>query len=136
MRLLWLCSWIVIGCAKGPVEIAIGQDVCDHCRMVITDIRFAAEIVNQNGKVFKFDSIECMVAHRADVANIHSLWVQDFLNPSEWIEAHQAVYLKSENLPSPMGGFLSAYAQESAAAAAREQYGGLLRTFDQLKADR
>jgi copper chaperone NosL len=136
MRLLWLCSWIVIGCAKGPAEIAIGQDVCDHCRMVITDIRFAAEIVNQNGKVFKFDSIECMVSRHADIANVHSSWVKDFHNPSAWVDAQQAVFLRSESLPSPMGGFLSAYAQESVAAAAREQHGGLLRTFDQLKADR
>jgi len=132
MRLLLLFSLLLVGCSKQPTEIDIGKDACTRCMMIIADVRFASEIVSETGKVFKFDSIECMTAQKANISNIHSIWVKNFNDPTGWLDARNANFLKSKTLPSPMGGFLSAYALPSQAQDAQARYGGELANWTQL----
>jgi copper chaperone NosL len=49
--------------AKGevgiPVDIDPG-DMCQSCKMAISQKKYAAEFVDKDGGVFKFDDIGCM----------------------------------------------------------------------------
>lgn len=125
------------GCEPTPQPIHTGSDTCDHCRMMITDNEFASQALNNQGKAFKFDSVECMAAfHQTHEQrdNLHSLWVPNFLQPDQWIAADQAMYLHSETLRSPMGLFLSAYATPEEARQMQQEYGGNLLSYEEVRA--
>jgi copper chaperone NosL len=110
-----------------PAEVHLGVEECAHCSMMISDRRFATQVLNTNGRSWKFDSIECLRAfmqagtlHRDE---LHSAWVTD-ANDEGWVRAEAAVYLQSDAVRSPMGGGLLAFAAAPAAHAAREDAGG------------
>jgi copper chaperone NosL len=127
---------LITGCEPKPQPIHFGSDQCDYCRMMITEQEFASQAVNMQGRAFKFDSVECMAAFdltAENQENIHSLWVPDFQNRGEWIEAKSAVYLHSETLRSPMGLFLSAYADRASATPILEEYGGEIVDYNRVK---
>jgi copper chaperone NosL len=118
------------GCSpSGPRPIRIGEEECAHCRMRISEARFAAQVTNARGRSWAFDSIECMVEwsqSEAEVpqADLAGLWVTNFDEPGDWIEASRAIYLHSEGLRSPMGVGLSAYRDSAGAEAQRRAHGG------------
>ncbi len=101
------------GCAPGPTPIRYGEDQCDFCRMTILDERYGAELVNSNGKIYRFDSIECLASHvetgDIDEEHVHSLWVADFGMPGTLVELQEATILHSQNIASPMGMNLAAF---------------------------
>lgn len=123
-------------CEPKPQEIHLGSDQCEYCRMMITEAEFGSQALNRQGRSFKFDSVECMAAFdltNETPENIHSLWVPDFLNRDEWLEATSAVYLHSETLRSPMGLFLSAYPDHESAQSMKDEYGGEIIDYNQVK---
>lgn len=98
-------SMFVAGCATGPSEIRYGEDVCVHCRMPIADPRFATELVNETGKVLKFDAIECAAAHAS--ANLADTEYEAYVHLpddlSQWVHADEAQFVRSAEIHSPMG---------------------------------
>jgi copper chaperone NosL len=115
-------------CDRGPQEIRIGQQECDHCRMMISQEQFAAQLITQQGRQYAFDAIECMAAlvdsGDGRELDVHSLWVPDFLNPGNWMEAESAWYLQSDGLRSPMALNFSAYSNEDFARSQQSEFGG------------
>jgi copper chaperone NosL len=124
--ILIMVTAILVGCDPKPQPIQLGSDQCAYCRMMITEQEFGSQIVNNQGRAYMFDSVECMAAFdiSEDDENFHSKWVPNFLNRDEWINAESAVYLHSETLRSPMGLNLSAYADRQSAEDMRDEYGG------------
>lgn len=122
-------------CNVGPKPIDYGTDGCHFCRMTIVDRQHAAEIVTDKGKVFKFDSSECMMNHLKDIdqKQVALYLVNDYNQPGELIDATEATYLISDRIPSPMGEFLTAFKTEQAAVDALMTYDGDLLTWEQLK---
>lgn len=121
---------MLTGCSEPkPATVVIGQDVGAFCGMVISDPRFAAQVVTKTGKTYKFDSIECMVAFLVEgtVADedIHSAWVSDYHAPGTWLRADEARYLQSALLRSPMGLNLSAFKTLDALEDMREEANGI-----------
>ena len=115
------------GCSQDPKPIHINSDECAHCKMMITDPRFAAQIVNSQGKSITFDAIECMVRYYTANEETYTgarLWVSDFRNPGRWIAADDAVFVKSEVIQSPMGESLLALPSEQAAEEHMNEYPG------------
>lgn len=106
-------------CTPSPEPINYGHDDCEYCKMTIMDPKFGAEVVTQKGKVYKFDAIECMMDYMYDddftKDNIALYLINTFNNPGELFDATVASYLISDNLPSPMGAFLSGYQDEKSA---------------------
>jgi len=124
----------VAGCTVEPKPIEYGTDACTHCMMNIVDDQHAAQLVTGKGKVYKFDAIECMVNElkkESDTDFAYQL-VCDFRSPGKLIDARSAQYLISENLPSPMGAYLSAFSSEPAADSALIQFSGQLHTWEEL----
>ena len=103
--------------------------------MNIIDSQHAAEFVTEKGKVYKFDAIECMLNQmkKFDEAPIAIYLVSDYAAPGELTDATTASYLKTEAIPSPMGGFLSGFAKQENADSTHQETGGELYNWSELK---
>lgn len=123
-----------MGCSVSPKPIDYGHVGCHYCSMTIVDKQHAAQLVTTKGKVFNFDAVECMMNQLKDNQTEMALFlVNDFDQPGELVDATKTSYLISENIPSPMGAFLSAFAEEQAAQHALENNGGELYTWTEIK---
>lgn len=139
-NLQWM-SWLFVvsllwgGCTPSPTPIRYGQDNCANCQMLVMDNRFGAELVTDKGKVYVFDSIECLAWYREVPAEaVHSRWVTDYNLPGTLIDAAAAFYLSSDNLRSPMGVNLSAFSDEKIAASYQQDHGGEVLRWDGVTA--
>ncbi len=119
---------VLVGCAPSPEPIDYGVDTCIYCKMLITERQYGAVLVTQKGKVYKYDSVECMAAaylqQHLPHEEIHSLWTVRFDEPGTLIRATDAVFLHSPNLRSPMGLNVSAYSTRAFAEQTQARYGG------------
>ncbi len=135
MYLCLVLSFFVVSCEVGTEPIRFGEDQCDECKMTISDHRFGAEIVTKKGKIKKFDSVECLIDFVRDNGdqNLKFQMVVDYKNPKSLIEAQNAGYLISKKLPSPMGGFISAYQSTDLAKAQQKELAGAVYSWSNLK---
>jgi len=131
---LSLVLFIFASCEVSPKPINYGSDGCHFCSMIIVDKQHAAQIVTKKGKAFKFDAVECMLNHMKDIDTVEvALYFCNYYEqPGELIAAQEATYLISENIPSPMGEFLTAFDNMEAATAAKEENGGELYSWNEL----
>ncbi len=134
--ILPLLLLLLLGCSASPKAIDYGNDGCKHCKMTIVDEQHAAEIVTKKGKVYKFDATECMVyfLNELDVSEIKLYLSNNYAEPKTLIDATQATFLISENIPSPMGAYLSAFSSKEAAQKVKEAKGGDIYTWGELLA--
>lgn len=118
-------------CSQKPAVIHYGSDECAHCKMMITDAQFASQIVTDKGKAYKFDAIECMAVYyrmNKDELDEVTLYVSDYDNPGNWLNAKDAQYVKSKVVNSPMGESLLAFpSKEKAQKHISERPGKLLK---------
>jgi copper chaperone NosL len=120
---------------KGPVPIN-ADDACASCRMAISERRYAAELVEQDGTVYKFDDIACMLrfAHaHAKEASAARFYVTDYRTGQDWIDARQSYFVKlATSVSSPMASGLVAFRSSNDAAHVSSTPLGSPVTFDQL----
>lgn len=120
---------LLAACSPGPREIDFGNEECAHCKMTITDQRFAAEMVTTKGKVYVYDAVECLAAtinaKTVPENEVSSIWVMRYDAPGTFIDAAKAWYLRSEEVRSPMGLNLAAFETEAQYAAAAKRHEGL-----------
>ncbi|MEX2401983.1 MAG: nitrous oxide reductase accessory protein NosL [Rhodothermales bacterium] len=116
---------LMAGCSTGPRPIAYGDDVCHHCKMTASDARFGAEFVNEHGKVFVFDAIECLAAFVAsnEVA-AGTAYVTAITAPGALISVEDAFFARSESIMSPMGAHLGAFDSAQARDSFLDESGG------------
>lgn len=127
---------IFFSCNVSPKAIDYGSDGCHFCKMTIVDKVHAAEIVTKKGKVYKFDATECMVNSMGefDASEVKLYLSNNYTEPETLIDATQATFLISENIPSPMGAFLSAFINKADAEKTQSDKGGELYSWDELLA--
>jgi len=127
-RLVIFLFLIVLATACGgnaiqPVEIADG-DMCEFCRMAVSEQRYAAEFIDKDGDAHKFDEIGCMKAY----VKKHSIrdaiyFVKDYQS-RKWLQSGEAFFVHSTEFQTPMGGGIVAFSDQSAAAEAAGKYRG------------
>ena len=115
--------------------INTGKDQCSHCNMLIRDSQFSALAMDAE-KTHKFDAIECLVnfLKSKDETTFTQLLVADYSAGGKLINATAATYLKSKEIASPMGAYLSAYSSREVAEKVKKEKGGELMSWDELKA--
>ena len=125
---------ILISCTVSPKSIDYGNDGCHFCKMTIVDKSHAAEVVTKKGKVYKFDATECMInfMDEFDTSEIELYLSNNYTEPGELIDATEATYLISKNVPSPMGAFLSAFEEDEQAKIVQMEKDGKLYTWEEL----
>lgn len=105
-RFFWIILMVLVACTgkKTFEKIFLGKDACEHCRMVISDARFGAEIVNSKGKIYKFDSIECLLSYQKVYGKLDDrLYVVDTIHKDEMVEVDAAYFVEDPDTRSPMG---------------------------------
>jgi len=122
-------------CQIEPAEIAYGSDACHYCKMTIVDKAHAAQIVSTKGKAFKYDAIECMMndLKDRDSSDIGLMLVADYSHPGQQVNAEAAHFLVSEEIPSPMGAFLSAFSSTEDRVEVSVSNTGTAFTWEELK---
>lgn len=124
-------------CQTDPEPIHYGSDACSMCKMIIVDTHFGSELISSKGKIYKFDSIECLVRYlkKNDASNTYNnrLLVTDHSRPNTFVEAQSASYLHSEKLPSPMGESLSAFESKDSLQAYFNRFGGEQLTWEDVR---
>lgn len=113
--LLLILSVALVACSVKPQPIYYGSDACHFCKMTIVDNQHAAQVVTVKGKAYKYDAIECMMNHLADWDEpaVKLYLVNDYATPGELIDAQAGYYLISQAIPSPMGAFLTGFADQT-----------------------
>lgn len=105
---------LLASCSKGYKPIEYGSDGCTHCKMTIMDARYAAEVVTDKGKVYKFDDVLCLRQFMSEQAMNEeelSLFVEKYsTDKNDVIDAKQAAYIQDEFFASPMNGNYAAFA--------------------------
>ncbi|MCB0682376.1 MAG: nitrous oxide reductase accessory protein NosL [Saprospiraceae bacterium] len=130
-----LCIFLFLACRPAPQPIEYGSDLCDYCKMTIVDRQHAAEAVTGKGRAYRFDAIECLLNYIEPTSDTDwaFLLVADYEQPGVLIDAQESHYLISPNLPSPMGAFLSAFAEESAAQETQAAKDGRLYDWSSVR---
>jgi len=104
--------------------------------MLITDHEFGSELITQKGKVFKFDSIECLVAYAQMPGNYDpktsAVFVTSMLEPDVLFDAKTAMYVVSNDIQSPMGANLAAFRSHDDAKKAVKDSAAVHYTWDKL----
>ena len=131
-----LLPLLIFGCNASPKPIDYGNDGCHFCKMTIVDKLHAAEIVTEKGKIYKFDATECMInfIKEFDHSQIKLYLSNNYNNPESLIDATQATFLISKNIPSPMGAFLSAFETRKEASNIQSKKEGQLYSWKELLA--
>ncbi|WP_201337697.1 MULTISPECIES: nitrous oxide reductase accessory protein NosL [unclassified Nitratiruptor] len=119
--------WIILifislafwGCSKKdytkePAKMHWDRDMCERCKMAISERKFAVQAVDEQGRVYKFDDIGCyFLWHKLEhpEIKIKKIWITD-AKTGKWIDAKKAKYV--QNYITPMGyGFGALTPQEA-----------------------
>lgn len=132
----------LVACSRGPSDgpptLHFGQDVCSACTMIVSEPRYAAAIVPDDGRgdALPFDDIGCLFAweERHPDAPVRARWVHDHAGP-DWIRAESAWYVRSPDLRTPMGSGVVAVAGETEARDLRTERGGEVASWEELRAE-
>ena len=134
--LCYTLSVLMVGCqaprSNQPPEIRYGEETCAFCGMLISEERFAAALATATGETETFDDVGCLlhVFTRQDRSMAH-VWVHDY-SSGRWLEAPHAVFVHSDQVPTPMGGGLFAFSTQEAAEQFAREVHGTVRRFGQL----
>ena len=113
------------GCSRklndGPPRVRYGQDECALCGMIVTDERHAAAlraVVDGQTRDLLFDDIGDMVEYEQANPAIKAIrrYVHDF-ESRQWIDAAQSRFVRDEQVHTPMGSGILAFADETRARA-------------------
>lgn len=130
-NLIMLLSFFVLlisACNKQPEPINYAEDECEFCKMIVMDKRYGAELVTDKGKIYKFDSVECLIGYlqnkNLSKQNYSSVWVGNYSNPGNLIDAEKSFYLKNDEIRSPMGLNVLAVETQDQLKKVLDQFGG------------
>ncbi|BAF70886.1 hypothetical protein [Nitratiruptor sp. SB155-2] len=108
-QLLMVGLFFVTGCSKKdytkePPPIHWDRDLCDRCKMAISERKFAVQAVDDHQKVYRFDDIGCYVLWKRSHPDIHivKVWITD-AKTGKWIDAKKARYVKGYTTPMDFG---------------------------------
>jgi len=135
-KLLLLFIPILISCQPKQQAIHYGHDECHYCRMMIMDKQYGSELVSKTSKVYKFDSVECLINFLQqddfDEKETALIMVTPYDEPGVLMEAKNCYFLHSKGLPSPMGMYLTAFKSKDTAVATQKKLGGEIMSWKAL----
>jgi len=125
----------LFSCQPEVKPIDYGTAECDYCRMTVVDERYAAELVTSTSKAFVFDATECMLRYMNDHKTVEysMILVTNYLQPRQLIDAKKAFFIRSKNLPSPMGMYITGLSSKSEAESLQKEKGGEMYNFQSLQ---
>jgi nitrous oxide reductase accessory protein NosL len=113
MRLLTsiVFSMLVLACSSAPAEPVTpvwGKQACDHCMMLVSERRSAAQLMLPSGSRKFFDDVGCLAAWLDESGQVpHKAWVRAPIGDA-WIDAFAAHYSGGNRTPMDYGFLPSA----------------------------
>ncbi len=136
--LLLVLVLITTSCRRGDLRpTAIDKDdVCTACKMAISQMRYAGQIVDRDGSR-KFDDIGCMVKYinKNKIREIEgeiAFFVADYEDGKTWVRVRKAVFVKSGRIDSPMASGIGAFRDKESANRFIQKNGGEVIQIDRL----
>ncbi len=116
--LMALFAIFVAGCekkdfTKTAAKMHWDRDMCERCKMAISDRKFAVQAVGEDGKLYRFDDIGCLILWQAKERpdlKFKKIWITD-AETGEWIDAEKALY--TMDALTPMGYGFAAYSRKN-----------------------
>jgi copper chaperone NosL len=111
----------LVACSRGstgPAALDTRTEACAHCRMAVSDARFAAQLVAPREEPRFFDDVGCLrddLRERRPPAGAVA-YVADHRTKG-WARASAAVYSRVPWLATPMGSHLVAHADAASRSA-------------------
>lgn len=119
----------LISCQQsGPQDFLLEKDQCENCKMTITDLNYATELITEKGRVYKFDDLSCMTMYEgseAEKTKNSQKYVIDFPT-GKFVELPKATLISGGSIKSPMGGNTQAYTSKEEAQKAATTLGANL----------
>lgn len=93
--------------SKEPSKVHWDRDMCDRCKMVVSEKNHAVQITNiENGKNYKFDDIGCAVLwfkeENITWKNSAKIWIAD-IKTLKWLDARNAFFTTTNITPMGYG---------------------------------
>ncbi|CUT00526.1 copper chaperone NosL [Candidatus Kryptobacter tengchongensis] len=130
-----ILALLVYSCSKEikPEEIE-PHDICYLCKMAISQLNFATEIITPDGEVYKFDDIGCMIEFKKmrELPNGSVMFVRDFYT-NEWVRIENAYFVRSEKIQTPMNYFIVTFKTRESVEKFLNEYGGEEFPYEQLE---
>lgn len=120
-----VASALLAGCGggseSGAPKILYGEDICDRCRMVISERRHAAA-ASLEGRHYRFDDPGCLrrFVDAQSGPGAVEVWVHD--ETESWLPVGDALFVLDPERGTPMASGILAFGSATAAAAG-ERYG-------------
>ena len=128
---------MLIACKVEPEPLHYGKDGCHTCKMTLMDNKFGAEIVTTKGKIYKFDDVNCMLAfynsNAVPTSDMKDILIVNFSRPETMIDARNALYLKAEQIKSPMASNVAAFETNEELKQMNESLKGILLSWGELQ---
>ncbi len=131
--LLWCLGNCVEKTPDAPPTVYLGESVCAHCNMIISDERFACATVvraARGSEARLFDDFNCQRQFEQDHPNetILARWGHDY-ESGAWLHPEQGWFVHSETLVTPMGSQTALFADEESARRFAERQDGTVLSF-------
>jgi copper chaperone NosL len=120
---------VLAACARGPLgpaELDPKNEQCANCRMAVSDVRFASQLVAPGEIPLFFDDLGCLAEHLEAGGTLPpgaAAWVADHRTRA-WVRADRAVYTRVPELDTPMNSHLLAHADGASHDADGDARGG------------
>jgi copper chaperone NosL len=131
-----LCAivWLAfIGCsaAQQPATVDTRNDLCTYCRMPVSDVRFAGQIVAPGEEPRFFDDLGCLRDYlkKNGAPKGATAYVADHRTKA-WVVAAKAIYLRNDDIDTPMGSSLLAWVDAASRDADTDSRGTRLTPTD------
>jgi len=124
-------------CGRGPIRPAsldTKNEQCSSCRMGVSNVLFAAQIVTPSEDPRFFDDIGCLRDYLKSLRMRPPkaiAYVNDH-RTRNWVAASQAVYTRVPSIDTPMGSHLIAHADAASRDQDPDARGGTPMTADDV----
>jgi len=94
----------VVACkpSDAPTEPVWGKEPCAYCKMLVSDKRYAAQVIDENGEHRFFDDIGCMVLWMDARKPAALAWAREPASGA-WLDARTARYAQGARTPMDFG---------------------------------
>jgi len=131
--LLAACSCAPSG-PPPPAPLDTANEACRHCRMMASDVRFAAQLVAPGEDPLFFDDVGCLrdfLKENPGKSKGFTAYVADHRTRA-WILADHAIYTRAADLATPMNSHLIAHADAASRAADSDAAAGTPLTASEV----
>lgn len=119
-----------------PSEIYYGEDICERCKMIISESEFAAQYRIKNEPARKFDDLGCLVKYMHEQSKNEEelfIFVVDY-ETKKWINGKGANYVWDGKIKTPMNyGIISFKTIETATKYSEKNEALLIGNYTEVK---